>query len=177
MKWLQGTFIILVFGFLTACGDHGGHHVVAYQSDTPDLQGFYVVDSDGVSSELYPTEQSYIDPYVDAGFFEVYWYAQSFYDYNVYLSINDRPGVSGAYMLVSDYCGPSSHCDFDGSYSCQYTTDFELGCGLDGVEIDHNLISISDLFFDVPDTLYLNLEVCDEFDQYCQVHSRAVLMF
>lgn len=160
---------------LSAC-DSDDHSRAVYTDDLPRLQGFYVVDSDGASSE-FNDGPFVLDPNTNEGLFEVYWYTQSFYDYNVYLSINDRPGLDGAEFILGDRCGIDLHCDIDGWYMCEYTADFLLSCGLDFDEIDNNFVSISELFADIPETLYLNFEVCNTRDTYCEIQTVPVLMY
>ncbi len=174
MRFLNATLALLLLISLTACE---GNSRSVYHSDTPELLGFYVIDSDGVSSEFAQDEPMIIDPYTQDGFFDVYWYASSFYDYQVYLSVNDRPGLVGAIYIKDDLCGIDSFCDHDGSYMCQYTADYYLACGLDVPEIESTYVDVRSLIDTIPDNLFLNFEVCNTSDRYCEIQSVPVRMY
>lgn len=157
----------------------GGGTTYIYEDDTPELQGFYVIDSDNYSSEFAQDEPMIIDPFTNEGLFEVYWYASSYYDYNVYLSINNRPGLDGAKYIIGERCGLDYHCDTDGLYLCQYTAYSEFACGLDTEEIENNYVNIAEFTGadDIPDSLFLNFEVCDLDDFYCEIQTIPVQMY
>lgn len=165
------AILLLILGlFLSGCDE------VSYVRSAPELAGFYVVDSHGLSTE-FSSRTSRIDPYIDHGVFEAYWYVNSHNDYRVTLSINDRPSLISAVILSTEVCGWHHSCDQSGLHMCEYTTHFELGCGIDLHEAWYNLTVIDDLFWSVPDTLYLNAEVCDLAGYRCEVRSVPVRMY
>jgi alkylated DNA repair dioxygenase AlkB len=118
-----------------------------------------------------------LDPEVDNGIFEVYWSADSFDDYWVTISINDRASMAGSIVLSQDLCGYDLACDYDGMQVCEYTLDAYMGCGIDLNEADRNLISIDPLLEFLPEYLYLNIEVCHTSGFPCEVSSREVTVY
>lgn len=164
------VFLITTLFLLSGC--EGEVRAYSY-ADRPHLTSFNIIDSDGISSES-NVKTLVIDPYTDSGYFDVYWYASSAGDYHSYLSINDRPDERGSILIHSEHCGPGLICDLDGSILCQYTPDFYMGCGLDTLEIDHNLTPIDILITNVPDTLYLIFEICNVNGFDCEMDSIPV---
>lgn len=140
------------------------------------LQGFFLVDSFGASNE-FSAAQLKLDPRQDNGVFELYWDVDSFYDYSVIISVNDRPDIYGAIILSSEVCGPERSCDYTGSQICQYFTDETMGCGLDLWEAEYYSEPIESLLDTIPDTLYFNIKVCDDAGYYCELDSIEVLVF
>ncbi len=173
---IQKLFIFILPTLILLSGCEGGVYLHPSPPE-PQLNGFHVVDSDGISSESSPHHSANLDPYTNEGIFEVYWYADSYYDYRTYLSLNDRPGVRGAILLNQERCGEGLHCDYDGWLMCEYTADYYVGCGLDLTETHRNLTDVAELFQSVPEALYLNFEVCDTDNHYCEMDSRPVIMF
>lgn len=149
--------------------DHGGHNA----SDVY-LSGFYLVDSLGINSEFH-SGPYVIDPYIDSGIFEFYWYASGFGDYSVATYINDQPSLRGAERVAHEYCGIGESCDDAGQMVCEYSNKFTMGCGIDLWEAERNKIAIDYLFEQVPDTLYMSLELCDAFD--CEVRHIPVKLY
>lgn len=143
----------------------------------PYLDGFHMVDSYYVNSEAEPYRTLRLDPRLEGGLFEVYWYVDSFHNYRATLSLNDRPSLQGAIVVGTELCGPGRSCDYDGLQYCEYTLDFYLGCGIDGYDTQANLRPVEELFYSVPEHLYMNLEVCDTGNRRCEVRSLPVIMY
>ncbi len=162
--------LLSVFLFLSGCDGSSHRHGV---SSGPYLNSFGLVDSYGYDSNL-GNGSLHLDTYRDYGLFEVYWEVDSNVDYRITVSVNDAPHPVGAVRLSSEVCGPGRSCDWDGYHVCEYTPDFYMGCGIDLTEIDDNLRSIEHFFRRVPDTLYLNLEMCDLAGRSCVVDSLLV---
>lgn len=150
--------------------------VIHKDNETLRLHGFYLVDSFGNSSE-FSGVQLELDPEVDDGVFELYWDVESFYDYTVTISINDQPDLYGATILSTEVCGPERFCDYEGAQVCQYFPDFTMGCGLDLWETEHSREPMEHLMATVPYPLFINIEVCDDTDFYCELDSVEVLAF
>lgn len=161
----------------SACGSSGTPTPVVVHDEEPHLQEFQIVDSYGASAS--PVYTPILDPYIDGGLFEVYWNAQSFYDYWVTVSINDRPTMADSIILSEELCGYNHSCDYDGMQLCAYDSDYYMGCGADLYEAESNMTDIIELIpvVDVPTGLYLNIEVCDESGWLCEVISRPVTAY
>ncbi|HEY7864405.1 MAG TPA: hypothetical protein VIC51_00215 [Psychromonas sp.] len=148
---------LLVLLVTTGCRDRTA------VSDTPPPPGqlamyeFGVIDSFGVDSEIYPSEELILDPYIDDGLFEVYWSATAGRYYTFYLSLGSTREIEDSIEVYSEDCGPGKFCGRDGYSICTYTSDFYLSCDGQGFE------DISELFVEVPERLYLFAEVCDTF--------------
>lgn len=177
--------LFVVVTSLVACGSSGEVYVgvpaptpiPAPTPAEPHLDAFHVIDSYGYSSEYSPVYESVLDPAVNDGLFEIYWYAESFYDYWVTVAINDRPSMAGSIILSEELCGYGLSCDYDGMQICEYTFGPSMGCGADLYEAHRNLTSIEPLLQYLPEYLYLNIEVCDESGWACEVLSREVTVY
>lgn len=172
-RWLV-LVLISVWG-LSACDEV----VITEQRHyhTLHLEGFHLVDSYYVNSEFERNRTLRLDPYIDDGLFEVYWYVNSSHNYRATLSINDRPSLNGALIVGSELCGPGRSCDYDGMQQCVYTPDFQLGCGLDWYDAERNARRVEELFYSVPEHLYVNLEVCDTVGVACELRSLPVTVY
>lgn len=169
------TFLLLVISLALAACD-GAVVTERHYDGGPYLDGFHLVDSFYVNSEFEPYRTLELDPYVDDGLFEVYWYVDSFYNYRATISLNDRPTLRGALVVGTELCGPGRSCDYDGLQQCEYTPDFYVGCGIDAYEAQANLRSVEELFYSVPENLYMLLEVCDTAGRRCEFRSLPVTM-
>lgn len=175
--------LIVVATSLIACGSSGEVYVGAPAPTPipapaePQLNAFHVVDSYGDSTEYSPVYESVLDPAINDGLFEIYWYAESFYDYWVTVTINDRPSMAGSIILSEELCGYGYSCDYDGLQICEYTFDSYMGCGADLYDAHRNSTSIQPLLQFLPEYLYLNIEVCDESGWACKVISREVTVY
>lgn len=172
-KIMVGLSVLALFG----C-DRGGpdHHPVDVVHG-PELYGFHMIDSFNVNSETDHVTPLELDPEIDGGLFDLFWYVESDQDYEVRIGVNDRPIMSGATIVATDICGWELPCDQDGSYICEYTLDGEIGCGLDLDEADYNLKSINHLLEFYPQELYLNIEVCGLDVYSCEVSSLPVYIY
>lgn len=170
MKKLLSLWIVLASLSLTACG--GGSettvHVVDY---TPELRRFDVVDSYGIDTAEPGTTPLAINPYLYNGLFDVYWKVNSLEDYQVNIRINDMPSPNNSFLIYSEICGQGRACDQAGGLICEYTAELELSCNNSTHPTD-----IGDLFNEVPQRLYLILQVCDMNSSYCDFESYPVFM-
>lgn len=169
--------ILILAASLNGCGSSEVHVVVPVEPVEPRLEGFEVIDSYGYSSEQSSVYSPVLDPTIDGGLFEIYWYAQSFNDYWVTVTINDRPLMAGSIILSEELCGYNYSCDYDGMQWCAYSEDFYMGCGADLYEMERNMTDIAPLVWNLPEYLYLNIEICDESGLLCQVSSREVVLY
>lgn len=177
----MNKFGYLAFMCVMLVGLSGCDHTTVYVEDGrhvygPELEGFYIVDSEGKSSEFVDEYELVVDPYMNGGLFEFYWDMNSYDDYSMFLSVNSEPGLDGAIDISQEFCGYDFSCDTSGIQVCEYTPDFMLGCGVDLYEAHRNLQPIEELFWDIPDTIYFNLEVCDDSGYHCEVSSVPVYM-
>ncbi|WP_185232337.1 hypothetical protein [Teredinibacter franksiae] len=174
---------------LTACGAEYAHtgshyHQVDHQEveyvvveevvtviDVPELESFDMVDSYGNSSEFTPNKALAVSPYVDNGWFEVYWQADSWDDYWVEYYINNSPSLEAAAYVGSQQCGMGLECEEDGLQFCQYTSDFQLWCDTG----EDQVTDISEMVHAIPQTFYFILQVCDLWYEYCEYSYYPVL--
>lgn len=174
MKTISKILACLAVLVLFGCdgGDGTRHHVEVVHG--PELYGFHMIDSFNVNSQTDHVTPLELDPEVDGGLFDLFWYVESDEDYKVRIGVNDRPTMSGATIVATDICGWDLACDQDGSYICEYTLAGEIGCGLDLDEVDYNLESINHLLETYPQALYLNIQVCGLISDRCEVSSLPV---
>lgn len=177
MKSFQTVICSLLVLFLAACDGGDAEYVEPPVYDGPALQGFHIYDSFGVDSELDHSSPLAIDPYENDGWFDLFWYVDSVRDYTVLIGVNDRPSMRGATIIGSDLCGPGLSCDLLGTFICTYTSDFYLGCGVVEEEAELNLASVDYLVFDLPQKVYINMEVCDVTGAGCELSSLPVWMY
>lgn len=179
MKHLPILFFAVFSISLTACHD-SQVHVIAHADthyDNPQIRDFSVVDSFGDDSNHPPRGGLVLDPYVDDGLFELYWDVGSFADYTVNLYINDAPDLRGAIRIGTDYCGPGQACDDYGMQICEYSLDFYVGCGIDLYDAHNHAKSIDALLWQVPEKLYLSIEVCPVTGGVCEFDSVPVTLY
>jgi hypothetical protein len=143
---------------LTACG--GGEREPVY-NPTPTLVHYDIVDSYGVDTATSSTSLA-INPYLDNGMFDIFWKVNSLEDYRVNIRINDRSTPDNSFLIYSDICGANQACDQLGNVICEYTSDFTLSCNSSSRVVD-----IGELFKQVPQRLYMVLEICDIDSSYC----------
>ncbi|MCW8195145.1 hypothetical protein F6455_10140 [Proteobacteria bacterium 005FR1] len=173
--WL-GAMVVLLSG----CGGGGSgsgsgsdhHHEPVHYP--PELDAFHVVDSYGVSSEDSPHSQLVLNPYVDGGQFEIYWYATNMDDYTIELRINDRPDFAGSRLISSDYCGPGLDCDRDGIQFCEYFADFSMSCAPPSATSTR--VYFDDMVYALPEQLFLILDLCDTRSDSCEFRTREIII-
>ncbi|MEX1034254.1 MAG: hypothetical protein WDZ30_12895 [Cellvibrionaceae bacterium] len=173
-----GFFIIIIVGFtLAGCrseSDSGGSssHDPHYY---PRLDAFHLVDSYGNSTEDDIDPFLVLDPFIDSGLFEFYWYADNLHDYTIEFRINDAPRLGGSRLISSDYCGIDLACDLDGIQFCQYYADFSMSCDPpDTANPNQYITYFDDLIETVPQTMYLILDLCDTESDYCEYQTLEV---
>jgi hypothetical protein len=170
--------LLLICGLLSGCGAGGGSGSnpppppVHYP---PGLDAFHLVDSYGISSEDFPHSEMILNPYLDGGQFEFYWYADNIDDYTIELRINDVPDFYSSRLVSSDYCGPGLDCDRDGIQFCEYFADFSLSCAAPGAGTGSSRVYFDDMVYAVPETLFLILDLCDTRTDYCEFQTREVI--
>ena len=181
MKSFVSLILCACLLFLLGCDDDSYRHAHSdYSYDHhayPDLRGFNIIDSNGLSSELAAGSPLIIDPAINSGMFEFYWYVDSHSDYYVALYVNDSPSLNGSTKISDDICGYTHSCDESGLQICEYSNDFYLGCGIDSYDVERNAVDVAHLLTGVPDTLYFTLEVCDLFATDCEISSLPVQMY
>jgi hypothetical protein len=156
---------------LVACGGEAVYVEAPHQDPRPSLIAFHMVDSYGASTEDYFYPELYLSPYRYSGLFELYWYAGRSRDYYVEFYVNDRASINGALFIDDDLCGPGLPCDTYGSQICLYTADFTLSCSQNTAPLD-----VGHLFYDLPQKLYLILQICDTGSYYCEYDYHPVWM-
>jgi hypothetical protein len=160
---------------LSACQtDEYYAHEHAHESDIPELEAFNIVDSYRTNSEFEPGIPLRISPYVDNGEFELFWELEKNVRYRAELFINDTPQLENAILVTSTWCGPDQNCGQFSYQYCEYQSNLRLQCAAPERNNTVRDIDISPLFEELPDTLYLSLEVCDQDLLYCEYQSRAV---
>ncbi len=185
---------ILLIAVIFAAGCRGGVHTDVYIEDDhhshayyesdfyPQFYGFDMVDSFGIDTANFTNYVPEIDPYVDDGFFEVYWDVDATRDYIVEYRINDIPGVSGSRLIDAELCGIGLTCNATGFQYCQYTPEFTLMCDVaypayEDLNSTLDPLDINDMITDLPETLYFVMQICDTESNYCEVEALPVLLY
>ncbi len=133
------------------------------------LTDFILVDSYGVDSGYSPDAPLAIDPFVNAGVFEVFWQARFSRYYSLYLSVSDTPYIADAIPVYETGCGPGQHCNLDGYALCQYNQDFTLFCE------NGPIIDMVEVLYEVPQNVYFFAELCGAYD--CDYRRLTVGMY
>ncbi|SMF45551.1 hypothetical protein SAMN02745866_02961 [Alteromonadaceae bacterium Bs31] len=180
---IKTGLIFSLMGVLAACGAEHGYYndhehysqpgetvLFAPEISKPRLQDFHMVDSYGIDSASH-SQALVVDPYLDEGLFEIYWFADSWDDYWVEFYISDNPSMDGAEYVGSQMCGVGLDCSEDGLQFCQYSADLYLSCDTG----EEHLADVSPLIYAIPQTLYFILQVCDYSFDYCEYSFRPVL--
>jgi hypothetical protein len=97
------------------------------------------------------------------GLYEIFWDVDSLEDYRVSLRINDRASIAGSQLIYSQTCGAGRRCDQSGHWVCEYTNDFYMACD-DSV----NEVDIYPLVRQLPQKVYMFIEICDSNSGYCE---------
>lgn len=189
---------VLIIAVIFMAGCKGGVNGEVYIEDThyhqepanthsgtsylPWLNSFNVVDSYGNSTENSGSYVPEFDPYIDDGFFEVYWDVDAVRDYIVEYRINDIPDVLGSRLIDAELCGWGLACDETGYQFCQYNPDFTVSCDVvTPAYTDVNSIAypldFSDMVYDLPETLYLVIQICDTQSNYCEFEATPALFY
>lgn len=154
MKYAYAPVLLGIALLLGGCGDETHVHTSPPPPPPQGINDFAMIDSFGVDSGYSPNETLAIDPYVDAGLFEIFWQAQRAKPYSFYLSVSDTPYIEDSITLYDAACGPSESCNLEGYALCQYNTDFTAYCE------DAPVVDLYELIYQVPQTLYFFGEVC-----------------
>lgn len=142
---------------LAACNEDS----VSPSTYVPELDSFDMIDSYDQDTAR-PHGNLALNPYLYDGLFDVFWSAYSRESYSVNFRINNRPSIANSLLVHSEPCDPNRRCNQAGNFICTYTSDFYLACGTS------DWVDIQPLFSQVPQTLYLFMEVCDGDSSYCE---------
>ncbi|WP_394203015.1 hypothetical protein [Marinagarivorans algicola] len=185
MNIIKVTALCLSAAVLSACDDH--YHE---ELEAPYIHYWEVVDSYGHSNLRFNTFQEshgvfsqnlFIDPLLDNGYFELWWDVSSYDDYSASIYINDRPSLIGAYELDTAYCGYDRSCDHSGFAYCHFNSHTAnpylngsdtLSCSTRRADNTH--FDITPLFTGHPSNLYMILEVCDNDSGLCDSQAQKV---
>lgn len=162
-KLLAVMGILLCVSGLSGCGDdseaaHGPH-----ENYLPELRAFDIIDSYDTDTAALNHPPLILDPYLQEGLFKVFWDVDSLEDYRVSLRINDRDTIQDSLLIHSQWCGAGRSCDQSGNWVCEYTSDFYMSCGNSTKELD-----IYPLVDEIPQQVYLFIEICDSNSAYCE---------
>ncbi|WP_052692236.1 hypothetical protein [Teredinibacter purpureus] len=144
--------------------------VITDTVDIPLLETFDVVDSYGNDSALMTMPFLAINPFIDEGWFEIYWYAQAYTDYWVEFYIGESALIDDATYVGSELCGEGLACDTDGMQFCQYTSDFYVAC-----ETGESYVAdVAPLIYVIPQTLHVFVQVCSLDYTFCDGRAQLV---
>ncbi len=154
--------LVCLAGLLVACGGSGSaahppSHVL------PELRIFDIIDSYGTDTAQPQHPPLALSPYLYDGLYEIFWEVNSVKDYTVSLRINDRASIADSILIHSQVCGAGRRCDQVGNWICEYTQDFFMSCDDAARAVD-----IYSLIRQVPQRVYLFLEICDRYSGYCE---------
>lgn len=156
---------VLISGFmlwgLAACHDEKSS--VHPEDYVPYLRSFHMIDSYNQDTAVPGYDDLALNPYLFNGLFEIFWQVDSLEDYSVTLRVNDRPSIATSIPVHTEICGERHWCDQGGNLVCEYTSEFYLACDNSGDWVD-----IAGLFAQVPQQLYVFMDVCDRNSNYCE---------
>ncbi len=143
-------------------------------NDSPVLSTFEIVDTYNTNSEFEPEETLYISPYINSGYFDIYWNIFSDYDYFVEFRFNTEATTVGSRLISSEWCGPGLDCENHQYQYCEYTSDFYLECesGSGSFQMEY----IGDMIQEIPQSAYFIVQACDTSFFYCESQIRHVVM-
>jgi len=76
--------------------------------------------------------------------------------------------------VLRDFCGSGLSCDESGIQICEYTPDYEIGCGVDLFDAHRNLKSVDHLIDNAGELLVFRLEICSSSGLYCDQQNIVV---
>lgn len=170
MKKIALGLVMLTSLMIVGCGGGSSAAPDPSYNYTPALLSYDILDSYDTDTAESNAPLA-LNPYSYYGMFEIRWIASSLEDYRVRVSINDRPSLTDSVEIHNERCGAGLWCDRDGSLLCEYGVNLTLSCDRYSDPVD-----ISYLFYDIPDDLYLFLEVCDIDSPYCEYDYYPVTM-
>lgn len=161
-KTFASFALVLLISLLAACG---GSSAVSEPGEEylPELRSFDIIDSYDTDTAVPKHPPLALSPYYYDGLYEVFWAVDSLEDYTVSLRINDRASIAGSLLISSQVCGAGRLCDQRGNWVCEYTNDFYMSCDNSSREVD-----IYPLIRQLPQLVYLLLEICDRNSGYCE---------
>lgn len=163
LKVLSAAIVFAVSIGLSGCG--GGSVAVDDPHDNyvPELRAFDIIDSYDIDTATPNHPPLALSPYLYDGLYEIFWDVNSLEDYTVSLRINDRAAIAGSKVIQTQVCGAGRRCDQSGNWVCEYTTDFYMSCDGSSNELD-----IYPLIKQMPQKVYLFIEICDSNSGYCE---------
>lgn len=162
-KRLSAVALLAVASVLTACG---GSSEAVHQPPPqylPELRAFDIIDSYDTDTAMPHHPPLALTPYFYDGLFEIFWEVDSLEDYTVSLRINDRATIANSILINAQVCGAGRRCDQGGNWICEYTNDLYMSCDDSPREVD-----IYPLISQLPQRVYLLLEICDRNSDYCE---------
>lgn len=162
-KILASFALVILPSVLVACGGSGSAASDPGEDYRPELRAFDIIDSYDTDTAIPNHPPLALSPYFYDGLYEVFWAVDSLEDYTVSLRINDRASIAGSILINSQVCGAGRVCDQGGNWICEYTNDFFMSCDNSPREVD-----IYPLISQLPQRVFLLLEVCDRNSGYCE---------
>ncbi|WP_231591845.1 hypothetical protein [Cellvibrio sp. pealriver] len=162
-KLLPAIGLLLCVNFLSGCGSETVAADDPHENYVPELRAFDIIDSYDTDTATPNHPPLILDPYLYDGLFEVFWDVDSLEDYRVSVRINDRNTIENSIVVHSQWCGAGRSCDQSGNLICEYTSDFFMSCGNAAQERD-----IYPLIDQIPQKVYLFIEICDYNSGYCE---------
>jgi hypothetical protein len=162
-KILSSVVLVMLASLLMACGGSGGSVAHVPEQYLPELRVFDIIDSyeTDTANPNYPPLA--LNPYLYGGLYEIFWAVDSLEDYTVSLRINDRASIADSILINSQVCGVGRRCDQAGNWICEYTHDLYMSCDDSSREV-----GIYPLVRQLPQRVYLLLEICDRNSGYCE---------
>ena len=161
-KMLSPSVLVMLAFLLMACDGSDGS-VALVPELYPELRVFDIIDSYGTDTSSPNFPPLALSPYLYEGRYDVYWEVTSFEDYTVNLRINDRAYIADSILISSQICGAGRRCDQAGHWICEYTRDFYMSC--DNVSRKADIYT---LVRQVPQRVFLFIEICDTNSDYCE---------
>lgn len=163
VKILPAACLLYISVILSGCGSDSVAVDDHHEDYVPELHAFDIIDSYDVDTATPNHPPLAFNPYLYEGLYEIFWDVNSLEDYTVSLSINDRATLAGSLVIHSQVCGAGRRCDQSGNWVCEYTSDFYMSCDGSADEVD-----IYPLIGQVPQKVYMLIEICDTNSGYCE---------
>lgn len=175
---IRNSILLIIMSLILSACDEEYNHNSDHKTRITSLE---VVDAQGHSTKNLPYTALKINPFYDNGYFEVFWDTNSYDDYHATLYINDYNTLVGAIELEGAYCGPNEVCDNQGFMYCNYNSEGHgFSSAYDGIQCSgsrykNSMKNVTELFKRHPTTLYLLLEVCDDYSHDCSIKSQRAI--